>query len=215
MPLMHKPAAEPIEQPAAPIGKIDPSVLLAQLAEWTRAEATTAPRQEGRSGRRRTEARYDRGVRLVATVIGMLLCATAWVVGAYFTLSWLASLGFDWATAGIAPIAGLFSEADVERTASPEAMSNGMSALLVWAIPLAVTLAEVGFDPGRASGIASRLLWAVFLVADAATTALGLYPLLAIGLGSGAVALILAALIGMVLALVPEKLARRLIRENL
>lgn len=152
---------------------------------------------------------------MIATGIGLLVCAGAWLVGAYFTLSWLSTLGLSWATAGIAPVTAIFQGAGVPASAADADAAVGSAALLIWALPLGLTLAEIGFDPGRAGGLASRLLWGAFLIADATSSALGLYPILYRHLGSGLPAAALATLIGLALALVPEKLARRLIRENL
>lgn len=214
MPLLHKSTVAPPERPGPASAEADPTALLAQLIGLASPEAAGAVSRTSRAARRR-EARYDQVVRLIATGIGLLACATAWLVGAYFTLSWFASIGMAWAAAAIAPLTTL-----VQGTASPTLSSDvrvmpGSAALLVWAIPLGLTLAEIGFDPGRAGGLASRLLWGVFLIADATTSALGIYPVLSHSTGSDPLATAIAAIIGLVLALVPEKLARRLIRENL
>jgi hypothetical protein len=210
MPLLHKPSAIPSDQPAPEGGPGEATELLARLMALASQPTSMDTSQPARSPRRRSTTRYDRVVTLTATGIGLLVCAAAWFVGAYFTLAWFASLGFGWAADAIAPLGGIF------RGTKELAISsvNGV-ALCVWAIPLGITLAEIGFDPGRVRGLASRLLWGTFLLLDATTTALGLYLALIKGLGGGPVAGGLAALIGLMLALLPEKLARRLIRENL
>src|SRR5262245_14738813 len=56
------------------------------------------------AAQRRREARYDRLVRLGATAVGLLGCALGWLIGSYFTLRWLASLGVGLAATGLAPI---------------------------------------------------------------------------------------------------------------
>lgn len=210
MPLLHKPSAAQVEAPAKEIEAGEAIDVLAQLMALASQRAGAAPSTPGRAASRRSSSSYDRLVTRAATLIGLAVCAAAWFVGAYFTLAWLASLGLTWAADAIAPFAGMVSGGAAGATSA----STGL-ALLVWALPVSVTLAEIGFDPGRARGLASRALWGIILVVDATTTALGLYPALLKGVGSWALAAGLAATIGLVLALVPEKLARRLIRENL
>jgi len=195
---------------AADSGSGEAAQLLAQLIARASQPGDEGIPHPARGSQRRRVAAYDQLVIRLATGIGLLVCAAAWLVGAYFTLSWLASLGLGWAAAAIAPIAGGVQGNGATATAP----ASGV-AVLLWAVPLGITLAEIGFDPGRVRGVASRLLWGVFLLADATTTALGIYPVLASGMGTALLTAGLAALLGLVLALMPEKLARRLIRENL
>ncbi|NTU85670.1 MAG: hypothetical protein HGA45_41105 [Chloroflexales bacterium] len=208
MPLLHKPSPAPADQAAPEAGELADLVarLLAQGAHSPPADHP----QSARPARRRATTGYDRLVIRLATGIGLLVCALAWGVGAYCTIAWLASLGLGWAVDATRQILWLFRLTD-----APAPGSFSGSTVLVWAIPLGISLAEIGFDPGRVRGLASRLLWAAFLTLDATTTGLGVALLLAPVFGSGAAAAALAASVGLLLALVPEKLARRLIRENL
>lgn len=149
--------------------------------------------------------------------IGVALCAAAWLIGAYYSLAWLASLGLELAQRGLAPIELLLafgSQDQILSAAALQAPAWGTVAL-AWAIPLSLTLAEVGFDPGRARGRASRVLWMLILGLDAATTALGLQPTLSAVAGEAALGWLLAVVVGLLLAIVPEKLARRLVLENI
>lgn len=210
MPLLHKPPAVQAEAPAKEMETGEAIDVLAQLMALASQRVNATPSTSGRASGRRGTSSYDRFVTRAATLIGLVVCAAAWFVGAYFTLAWLASLGLTWAADAIAPLSGVVQGAGEAASST----GNGI-ALLVWALPVGFTLAEIGFDPGRARGLASRTLWGSFLLVDATTTALGLYPPLARSVGSWPLAAGLAAAIGLALALVPEKLARRLIRENL
>lgn len=214
MPLLQKPPEAAPTPPPADIK--DASPLLAQLAALVSPAPTRVAPRLVRSSTRTMDERYNRVTRLLAMVVGVVACVGAWAIGAYFTLAWLAALGCDWAGAALVPFNWLGPA--VGAATVPGAISiqhKLVDLVLPWLLPVAITVAEVGFDPGRTSGRVSRLLWAGFLLADATTTALGLYPTLTRSLGAGLVTLVLAAGGGVFLALVPEKVARRLIRENL
>ncbi len=216
MPLLQKSPTQP-SQPNSQVNLTsDSSTLLAQLLGVTAAGGFGTESRRGARAARAREARYDRAVRLVATTIGVGLCAGAWLVGAYYSLAWLASLGLELAQRGLAPIELLlaFGSQDQILSAALQAPSWGTVAL-AWAIPLSLTVAEVGFDPGRARGRASRVLWMLILGLDAATTALGLQPTLGAVAGEAALGWLLAVVVGLLLAIVPEKLARRLVLENI
>jgi hypothetical protein len=112
------------------------------------------------AAQRRREARYDRFVRLAATGVGLLGCVLGWSLGSYFTLRWLAALGLGLAAAGLAPIHTLLQIEPAVGQLSWSAIHDAWPTIAsAWAIPLSITLAEIGFDPQRASGRTSRLLW--------------------------------------------------------
>ncbi|MEI6775956.1 MAG: hypothetical protein WCK70_03560 [Chloroflexales bacterium] len=208
-PLLHKPSTIPSDQPAHEGAPSEAADLFARLMVLANSSGGQDIPQPVRSARRRSVTGYDRFVTLTATGIGLLVCAAAWFVGAYFTLDSFASFGVGWAADALAALRSVFP-----GTNNPAVSSVNAGAWFIWAIPLGITIAEIGFDPGRARGQASRVLWGVFLIMDATTTALGISLSLVKSLGGGLAAAGLAAGIGLLLALVPEKLARRLIREN-
>lgn len=210
MPLLHKPSTIPSDHPAPEGVSGETADLLTRLLALANSSGDRDIPQPARSARRRSVTGYDRFVTLTATGIGLLVCAAAWFVGAYFTLDSFASFGVGWAADALAALRSVFP-----GTKDPAVTSVNAVAWFIWAIPLGITIAEIGFDPGRARGRASRVLWGVFLIMDATTTAFGLSRSLVTSLGGGVITAGLAAGIGLMLALVPEKLARRLIRENL
>ena len=169
-----------------------------------------------RPSRGRSTTRYDRLVQIGALSVGLCGCALIWLLGSYFTLSWLASLGFHAAAAGLLPIHTVLHIGPAEARLTWSAVQSlWLSILGAWTLPLAMTLIETGFDPARTSGRHSRLIWGVFLGLDAVTSALGLQAILVRFVPDVLVSWALAVIIGLLLAVVPEKLARRLIVENL
>jgi hypothetical protein len=215
MPLLQKPPA-PSPQAASANNQSDRAALLAQLLEAGSDRRFYVESRPAARSRRRSTTRYDRLVQLGATAIGLLGCALVWLIGSYFTLRWLASLGFGVAATGLLPIHTLLHIGPADtRLTWPALRPLWPTITGVWALPLAITLIETGFDPARAGGRHSRLVWGVFLSLDAVTSALGIQPILVRLAGDDLATWTLAAIIGLVLALVPEKLARRLIMENL
>lgn len=213
MPLLQKPPDPPEQQPAQPVRPSQAALLAQLLNSVPELPVATRPPME-RSRRRPADGQYDQLVRLGATIVGLVMCLLAWVTGGYFTLRWLESLGLAWAGMG-AGLALAIIPGNGDAAAMLAQQHDRLLAALAWLIPLGISLAEIGFDPWRSRGPASRTLWGLILAVDAATTALGTHLILAGAVGDGALTWGLAALIGLALALVPEKLARRLIRENL
>jgi hypothetical protein len=204
-----------LQKPSPPPGRAD-------LAQTTYGyQAATAPAHPVTSrplsaAQRRREARYDRLVRVGATMVGLAGCVLGWLFGSYFTLSWLESLGIGFASTALAPIRTLLQLGPYEQHVAGSTLANSWPTIIgAWALPLSITLAEIGFDPQRAGGRTSRWLWGVFLCVDAITTGLGIQPVLSRFVGESVAAWALAGVVGLLLALVPEKVARRLILENL
>jgi hypothetical protein len=215
MPLLQKAPAPPPERNAPASAPTDPAALLAQLLGAASQQGFAAETRASARSRRQREASYDRLVRLLAVGIGLALCGAAWLAGSYFSLVWLASLGFGLANVGLAPIELLLAIGRTPpRFSWVDLQSMWGTVALAWSIPLSITLAEVGFDPGRANGRASRSLWMLVLGLDAGTTALGIQPILSTAISDVLLAWTLAVCIGILLAVAPEKLARRLVLEN-
>lgn len=213
MPLLQK-AAPPVTEPIAAPATGDRAALLAHLLGAPPARSAAEAHPAARPRRSRNN-RYDRGVQLAATAIGLAGCALIWLIGSYFTLRALAALGVGLAATGLAPVHALLQIGPAAERLSTEALSaRWPSIVLAWALPLGVTLLETGFDPARTSGRSSRLIWGVVLSLDAVTSALGMQPILARLVGDAPLAWALAAALGIILAVLPEKLARRLILEN-
>lgn len=215
MPLLQKPSAttaEPI--PATNSG--DRAALLAHLLSATPDRGVASESRATARPRRRSITRYDRLVQIGATAIGLLGCALVWLIGSYFTLRWLASLGVGLAVTGLIPIHTVLQIGPADDWIAWSSLrAIWPSVAGAWALPLAITLIETGFDPARAGGRSSRIVWGIFLSLDAVTSALGIQPIVVRFVADLLTAWVLAAMIGLVLALVPEKLARRLIMENL
>ena len=215
MPLLQKPPAQSAGAVSTPQSS-DRAALLAQLLGTLPERGFTGESRASTRPRRRSTMRYDRLVQVGATVIGLLGCALVWLIGSYFTLRWLASLGIGLAATGLAPIHTLLQIGPAEDwIVWPALRTLWPTIAAAWALPLAITLIETGFDPARAGGRSSRMIWGVFLSLDAATSALGIQPVLARFVSDELACWALAAIVGLLLALVPEKLARRLIMENL
>jgi hypothetical protein len=215
MPLLQKPPVATTERDSASRSS-NRAALLAQLLEAVPERRFDVESRPSIRSRRRSAARYDRLVQVGATAIGLLGCALVWLIGSYFTLRWLASLGVGLAATGLAPVHTLLQIGPADARIAWSALQPLWSTIAgAWALPLAITLIETGFDPARAGGRSSRLIWAVFLSLDAVTSALGIQPILAGFVTDELACWVLAAIIGLLLALVPEKLARRLIMENL
>ena len=85
--------------------------------------------------------------------------------------------------------------------------------IYAWLLPMGMTALETGFWPKRASGLTSRLFWLGILAFDAYTTAAGILPSLPDTL-MVVLAWVIAAVIGVLLAIVPEKAGRALVKEN-
>jgi hypothetical protein len=204
-----------LQKPSPPPGRTD----LAQTTYGYQAASAPAHPVTSRplsAAQRRREARYDRIVRVGATAVGFAGCVLGWLFGSYFTLSWLETLGIGFATTALAPIRALLQHGQVEHLLAWTTFSESWLTIIgAWAIPLGITLAEIGFDPQRVGGRTSRLLWGVFLCVDAITTGLGIQPVISRFAGESVAAWALAGVVGLLLALVPEKVARRLILENL
>jgi 5-methylcytosine-specific restriction enzyme A len=215
MPLLQKPPS-PLTERVSASNTSDRAALLAQLLGATPERGFAGESRPVPRPRRRSTTRYDRLVQVGATVIGLLGCALVWLIGSYFTLRWLASLGVGLAATGLAPIHTLLQIGPADDwivRSSLRALWPTIAA--AWALPLAITLIETGFDPARAGGRSSRLIWGIFLRLDAVTSALGIQPILVRFVADLLTSWAVAAIVGLLLALVPEKLARRLIIENL
>lgn len=215
MPLLQKPPVAATERDSA-ANSSNRAALLAHLLEAVPERRFDVEARPATRSRRRSAARYDRLVQVGATAIGLLGCALVWLIGSYFTLRWLASLGMGLAATGLAPVHTLLQIGPADARIAWSALQPlWLTIAGAWTLPLAITLIETGFDPVRAGGRSSRLIWGIFLSLDAATSALGIQPVLARFVSDELACWTLAAIIGLLLALVPEKLARRLIMENL
>ena len=215
MPLFQKPPA-PSTGAVSTSQSSDRAALLAQLLGSVPERGFAGESRPVARPRRRSTTRYDRLVQVGATVIGLLGCALVWLIGSYFTLRWLASLGVGLAATGLAPIHALLQIGPADEWMVWSSLRVLWPSIAgAWALPLAITLIETGFDPARAGGRSSRLIWGVFLGLDAVTSALGIQPVLVRFVSDELACWVVAAIIGLLLALVPEKLARRLIMENL
>jgi hypothetical protein len=215
MPLLQKPPS-PATGRIAATNTGDRAALLAQLLGATSEPGFAGESRPAARSRRRNTTHYDRLVQVGATAIGLLGCALVWLIGSYFTLRWLASLGVGLAATGITPIHTLLQIGPADEWIVWSSLRTIWPSIAgAWALPLAITLIETGFDPARAGGRSSRLIWGIFLSLDAVTSALGIQPIVVRFVADILTAWLLAALIGLALALVPEKLARRLIMENL
>lgn len=181
--------------------KSDDELLLQQLMAATPAAAPVAPASEPAAPRPRTTTKrtkpavpagdtsYDRWARLGGLLLGMGFVIGLWAVGAYFTLAFLESVGLK--IAGARPIA--------------------------FVIPAAITWLEIGLWPARTPNRISQTIWLIVLLVDAATTAAGIMQLAGsqvdvLGQVIAGWPLVGAAfVIGVILALFPERAGRSLL----
>lgn len=125
----------------------------------------------------------------VGVLGGMAGSIGLWWVGAFFTLRWIESLGLGVST---------------------------NSTVLWWLLPLTITAMEVGLQPGNIKRSATSLIWGLVLLFDAYTTATGLHWWTKEQIGIAMPQLeywTLAILIGVLLALAPERIVRLLWNE--
>lgn len=126
-----------------------------------------------------SEALYLKVQTVIALTLGLAFSLLLWWVGARCTLSAIAAFGIPVASWGI----------------------------FAYIIPVLITIVEVGLWPSRERDLAPRLEWAVFLLVDALTTALGavrevpwLLP------ASRSLAFAVAFAVGLLIAIVPSTL---------
>lgn len=158
--------------------------------------------------RRQTSSTYDRITRSIGLVVALLLMAVLWLTGGYFTLQWFASLGVRVAAAGLAPVAWLLG------LPPGQAGAHWLWAVAAWALPAAISAAEIGLWPRRVAHPLLWLIWAAFLGFDAWTTGAGVLLVVA---GDQVTAWLIGLGVGVALALLPEKGARviwRMLREG-
>lgn len=179
-----------IAQPPAE-SVVDTPLPLSQLEVGSAATVAVPPVT---SQVERTKPRTQRSKSRVATTYDLVMRYVATVVGlALCAGAWYAGAYFtvQWLL-GLAPqLAGY-----------------------AWLLPLAITGGEAGFWPRRVSGKASRSLFLLLLGFDAYTTAAGIFPILPETFDVP-VLWILAGVLGVALALVPEKMALALVQENI
>jgi len=133
---------------------------------------------------------YDKSMDSIAYSAGLAVAFGLWLTGAYFTLQFLAGIGIN--------LAGL---------------SWGQ-----WLIPIAITACELRLWPGTASTWQRWLLWFCVLMFDIGTSFAGMAQVAAgktfdffngITIPSGGAGLwIIASVMAVAFAFIPEKLAR-------
>jgi hypothetical protein len=144
----------------------------AQPATTSRGAIRRLPKIKG--------SNYEKLMHKIGILVGFFIAGGMWYAGAFFTLQWISSLGFD--------------------------VNFGVSAW--WLIPIAVTSFEVGLQTARHP--AAILTWLVVLAFDIATTSIGLHHFAsARGIAMPAFEFwLLSSMIGFQFALAPERLGR-------
>jgi hypothetical protein len=167
----------------------------------------TSGAARGSTGKRRPQAlsRYDRAMRQAGLGVALALTGGLWLTGAYLTLVWLGDHGLSIAAAGTAPIDAFFNV----RAERPQPAHHWLWTLGAFSIPLALSAAEIGLWPQRERHPLVVAIWLLFLLFDAITTAAGVVSLLPIDVVT---AWLLGLVIGVALALGPEKAGRILVR---
>jgi hypothetical protein len=127
---------------------------------------------------------YEKARHKIGVSIAMIVVACLWLLGAFFTLTFLETLGF----------------------------TIDFSALGWWLIPIAISALEVGLQPDEVKSSGARIIWLIVLAMDIATTAIGIHAFgNEWGLRMPAINYwFLAVSIGFELALAPEPLMRSL-----
>lgn len=175
--------AEAAVQPSQPIPQVEPEPI-----EQPRTERRPTARS------RKGETNYDRIMRIIGLLLAVGLIAALWILGAYFTIAFFEALGI-------------------------KIWQYGQWAYL---LPAAISGLEIGLWPGRLSNATGRIIWFLILLFDTATTAIGFINLFAnyniealnITLPNvGPELAIVGSIIGLVLALAPEKAGRSLVTE--
>jgi len=171
---------------------------------------TSASAAEHTGRRRRAASAYDRATRTAGLVVGLLLMATLWLVGGYYTLAWLAERGLRLAAAGLVPINVLLSLGAPSTSPAP----HWLAVVGAWCLPVALSAAEIGLWPRRVRHPLAWGLWLGFLLVDALTTAAGVALFIET---DPTTAWLIGLVVGVALALIPEKAARtlwQLLRED-
>lgn len=148
-----------------------------------------------RTRRAQRETAYDRITRVLGLAMAALLLLALWVTGGYFTLLWLARIGFAPASPGVAL-------ADWLLQRGPAVTSHWLSCLVAWSIPLAITLAEVGLWPTRTRHPFTWALFVAVLLFSSFTSAAGIAVSLKLDPLSSWV---IGAIVGVAIDLAPEK----------
>jgi hypothetical protein len=165
------------------------------------AQSVAAP-STSRSRRAGRLTTYDRVTRVGGLLVGVGLMLALWLVGGYFTLVWLRSIGLTFAGSGLAAI-------DAVLARGPATEAHWTAVLLAWSLPLAITLAEIGLWPTRTRHPFTWLIFLAVLAFSSFTTAAGV----ALSLRTDPLtAWVVGALLGVTLDLVPEKGVRVLWR---
>jgi hypothetical protein len=185
-----------VEQPVSvPAPAITPSTN-SGVAQSVTAPGTSRSRRAGRL------TTYDRVTRVGGLLVGVGLMLTLWLVGGYFTLVWLRSIGLTFAGSGLAAI-------DAVLARGPVTEAHWTAVLLAWSLPLAITLAEIGLWPTRTRHPFTWLIFLAVLAFSSFTTAAGV----ALSLRTDPLtAWVVGALLGVTLDLMPEKGVRVLCR---
>jgi hypothetical protein len=180
--------AAPTQTSAPPIGESRPT--------------SVAP-----SRRRATRSSYDQVMRTLGLLAGLVLLAGCWVAGGYFTLAWLASVGFVPARAGTALVDVMLGYRRVLGV-------HWVAVAAAWSVPLLITILQIGLWPTRTRHPFATTLFFVVLSFSTFTTAAGV----SLSLDTDpTTAWAIGAAVGVFLDLAPEKGARvlwRLLRET-
>lgn len=161
-----------------------------QRASWLVGSASAQDLPDERPPRRRrrtTLTLYDQLLNSIGLVLVLGLCAAMWYTGAVFTIGWLAERGVT--TASVGP--------------------------LVWGLPICLTLGELALMPFfRHQDALRTLIWLGIVGFDVLTTVSGAEPWLRSQAGAllttpqGDGTLLAALVLGLLLALGPEPIAR-------
>lgn len=173
---------------------------------------TSAARPAGANRQRRqpSQTTYDRTMRIGGLLVALVLMLVLWAIGGYYTLAWLSARGLRLATAGVVPFNALLHlSGDGAQPAF-----HWLGAVAAWLIPLGLSAVEIGLWPRRVQHPLAWGLWFVFLSCDALTTAAGVVLVIP---GDPVTAWVVGVIVGIALALFPEKAARvlwALLREG-